>query len=60
MTPDGVAHACYDDTGTAVAIVTTIAADHQIHQLPEALAGVPYLVPKGSNASVTVAIHLEN
>lgn len=59
MTPDGTAHACLDDTATAAAIVTTIAADHQIHQLPEALSGVPYLFPKGSNASVTLAIHLE-
>jgi hypothetical protein len=60
MTPDGTAHAAMDDTATAAAIVTTIAADHQVHQLPEALIGMPFILPKGSVASATIAMHLES
>lgn len=40
-------------------VKTTIAADDTIQELPVALAGVPFVVPKSDAATDTVAVHFE-
>ena len=57
LSATGTAYALKDQDG--VAVTSVIAADDTIQELPSAIAGVPFLVPVGSVASATVAIHLE-
>jgi len=51
MTPDGVSMDAYDATPTAVNMVSTVAADHQIHAIPTACMTYPYLIPCSDQAS---------